>query len=293
MGRAPGRCMSRGSIAERRNALSVPGLPFGAYETASRSFGKRPDVTAGSGPGGPAFGLQAVGFRRRLFGVRRVLRGFLALALVALPLAAPAGPDGRVTVTDGDSLVVDGKRVRLFGIDAHELDQSCTRADGAEVACGRWAKAAAEELFAGRHATCRTLKFDRYDRALATCRVGGRDMGEVLLKEGIVAVYPRETLRDYLDFEKEAQLLERGIWAWDSERPLDFRASQRAPVQRQPVPQASGECVIKGNISGSGRIYHLPGQENYDATRINTGKGERWFCSEAEARAAGWRRARR
>jgi hypothetical protein len=60
-----------------------------------------------------------------------------------------------------------------------------------------------------------------------------------------------------------------------------------------PAAPAPGGCAIKGNISGSGRIYHLPGQENYDATGINEARGERWFCSEAEAQAAGWRRARR
>lgn len=54
-------------------------------------------------------------------------------------------------------------------------------------------------------------------------------------------------------------------------------------------------CNIKGNVSiGSGkRIYHVPGQKYYAATRISPAYGERWFCSEAEARAAGWRRARR
>lgn len=54
-------------------------------------------------------------------------------------------------------------------------------------------------------------------------------------------------------------------------------------------------CKIKSNVSiGSGeRIYHLPGQEYYDETKISPQYGERWFCSEAEARAAGWRRAGR
>jgi hypothetical protein len=61
------------------------------------------------------------------------------------------------------------------------------------------------------------------------------------------------------------------------------------------VGQQSGAdgCVIKGNISSNGRIYHVPGQEHYDRTRISPSKGERWFCSESDARAAGWRRARR
>ena len=57
----------------------------------------------------------------------------------------------------------------------------------------------------------------------------------------------------------------------------------------------STACNIKGNISiNTGeRIYHVPGQEHYDETIISPQYGERWFCSEAEARAAGWRRARR
>ena len=56
----------------------------------------------------------------------------------------------------------------------------------------------------------------------------------------------------------------------------------------------SDNCVIKGNISYSGEnIYHVPGRQYYDATRISPSKGERWFCSEEEARAAGWRRSRR
>lgn len=50
------------------------------------------------------------------------------------------------------------------------------------------------------------------------------------------------------------------------------------------------ECNIKGNVNTKGeRIYHVPGQRYYDKTRIEAGHGERWFCSEAEARAAGWR----
>jgi hypothetical protein len=55
----------------------------------------------------------------------------------------------------------------------------------------------------------------------------------------------------------------------------------------------SSQCNIKGNISVSGeRIYHLPDGQFYDVTRIDPFKGERWFCTEAEARSAGWRRSR-
>jgi hypothetical protein len=58
------------------------------------------------------------------------------------------------------------------------------------------------------------------------------------------------------------------------------------------VAQAQ-DCSIKGNVSRSGeRIYHVPGGRFYERTKINEGAGERWFCSEEEAAAAGWRRSR-
>lgn len=54
-----------------------------------------------------------------------------------------------------------------------------------------------------------------------------------------------------------------------------------------------GSCTIKGNVSTKGeRIYHVPGQKYYADTRIQSSHGERWFCSEEEARAAGWRRSK-
>lgn len=57
--------------------------------------------------------------------------------------------------------------------------------------------------------------------------------------------------------------------------------------------QGASACNIKGNVSTRGeRIYHVPGQKYYQETRISASHGERWFCSEEEARAAGWRKSR-
>ena len=62
------------------------------------------------------------------------------------------------------------------------------------------------------------------------------------------------------------------------------------------IPATAAEndaCNIKGNVNTRGeRIYHVPGQEYYDETRIVAAHGERWFCSEEEARAAGWRKSK-
>ncbi|MEP0902753.1 cold shock domain-containing protein [Nodosilinea sp. FACHB-13] len=58
---------------------------------------------------------------------------------------------------------------------------------------------------------------------------------------------------------------------------------------------AEPACTVKGNISISSgnKLYHVPGMEDYEGTEIHLDKGERWFCTEAEAIAAGWRRAPR
>jgi len=212
--------------------------------------------------------------------------GLVAAAALAAAMAL-AGPDGRVAVIDGDTIRIGGETVRLFGIDAPERDQTCTRPDGTVWLCGEWSGAEVARLFGGRRAACETRTTDRYGRTVATCSVSGRDMGAAIISAGLARAYLRYSDR-YLEIEKAAVVAGRGIFGSDMAAPEAFRSAA------QPEPQAPpGSCVIKGNISSNGRIFHVPGQENYTATRIATSRGERWFCTEAEARAAGWRKARR
>ena len=75
---------------------------------------------------------------------------------------------------------------------------------------------------------------------------------------------------------------------------VEARGAPYIREQGSTVGAVPSGCTIKGNISKKGeRIYHLPGQENYDDIVITLSKGERWFCSEEEAVNAGWRKAKR
>lgn len=79
-----------------------------------------------------------------------------------------------------------------------------------------------------------------------------------------------------------------GLYAFDGKQ-----TSLTGPNVRSLNAAAAGGCNIKGNISTRGeRIYHVPGQTYYAATRINPSRGERWFCSEWRAWLAGWRKAK-
>jgi endonuclease YncB( thermonuclease family) len=219
--------------------------------------------------------------------IQPVVRWGSIVAAVFVAGAAFAGPEGRVSVIDGDSIRVGGETVRLFGIDAPEVDQTCRRPDGTVWRCGAWARDEARRMFEGRRATCREMDRDRYGRIVATCEMEGHDIGAVLVSNGHARAYRRFSDR-YVEIEKAAVIAGRGIFGSEMAAPEAHRARAQPPAQAAP-----GGCAIKGNISGNGRIYHMPGQEHYDRTRIDTSAGERWFCSEAEAQAAGWRRARR
>lgn len=78
-----------------------------------------------------------------------------------------------------------------------------------------------------------------------------------------------------------------GIWQSKTQPPSEYRARRWETAQK--VASSSGGCPIKGNINDNGeKIYHAPWSKHYAKIRIDTSKGERWFCTEAEARAAGW-----
>ena len=220
----------------------------------------------------------------------------LRIALLLALLVAPASADalrGTVRVIDADTIDVGApETVRLLGIDAAEDAQTCADGAGRVLPCGAMATGAARSLYEGRVATCVARAADRFGRWLATCSVDGRDMGAELVRQGLAQVYRDDAT--YAEEEKEARLLRRGLWAYEMASPAAWRAERR--IERRPEAQvrpAVGGCGIKGNISTGGHIYHLPGMRDYDRTTIREDRGERWFCTEAEAVAAGWRRARR
>jgi len=227
----------------------------------------------------------------------RICAAFV-LILLALPAApAQAGPQGVVRVVDGDTFVIGGQKVRLQAIDAPEAAQACTEKSGQKRvwACGAWVTAQARALFQGQQARCIAQGHDRYGRVVARCSVAGQDMGATLVGAGLAFAYRRYGLQ-YVQAEQGAACAGRGLHAHQLMAPEAFRAQTRAQTRAQAVaaPNATGDCVIKGNISAKGtRIFHSPGQADYARTVITPEKGERWFCTIAEARAAGWRAARR
>ncbi len=219
---------------------------------------------------------------------------FLLSSLAAPATAVAQVATGTIRVIDGDTLDVGRMRVRLYGIDAPEANQTCQTEQGLDWRCGDWVSREVRAQYQGRQARCEAMDTDRYGRMVARCLVEGRDIGQDLVAQGLAFAYRRYAM-DYDLTEKQAAVAQRGLWAMHVQDPAAFRREGAPAQQAGPAAQsATTDCTIKGNISAKGeRIYHMPGQRDYARTRINTAQGERWFCSAAEARNAGWRAALR
>ena len=201
---------------------------------------------------------------------------------------------------DGDSLMVGNQEVRLFGIDAPEFDQTCTR-NGESWACGAEAASRLSRLVTGRDVRCRIVTTDMYGRAVSRCTVGTTDINAAMVESGYATAF-REYSTDYVAAEARAKTAKRGIWSGTFEAPRAYRREERATRHARSASRnrletrrlgrsdnwaGRSSCVIKGNQNRRGRwIYHLPGMPYYDQTRP-----EQLFCTEAEAQAAGYRRA--
>jgi endonuclease YncB( thermonuclease family) len=113
---------------------------------------------------------------------------------------------GRAHVADGDSLEIDGRRMRLEGLDAPELAQVCRRAD-APYPCGRASRQRLVDLIGQGPLECTGRSRDRYDRLLVRCRVPAGDVGAILVREGWAVGYG-----GYRREEAEARAARRGLW---------------------------------------------------------------------------------
>lgn len=205
-----------------------------------------------------------------------------------------------LAVVDGDTFKVQvGTRtetVRIIGIDTPETVHPTK-----PVECfGREASAYATTLLAGTLVTIvpdlAQGEYDVYGRRLGYITLAdNRDFGAVMIGEGYAYEYTYGGAyahqARYRQAEADARVESRGLWA------SGVCDSFPAPATEsdEELPEVNDRaCTIKGNISRGGEmIYHLPGQQNYTDTVITESAGEQYFCTEAEAISAGWRKALR
>ena len=136
--------------------------------------------------------------------------------LAAFPLASAQ------TVTDGDTIRLNGVSIRLFGIDAPEMKQDC----GDGWPAGRLAATHLQSLMNGRHVTCERRDTDHYGRTVAVCRVGGEDIGALMVRQGYAWAFVRYS-SDYVDDEARAKAERAGVHGHGCAPAWEWRAAQK------------------------------------------------------------------
>lgn len=157
-----------------------------------------------------------------------LLFSFLCTGFAVMALARPVHADvvGVAKVVDGDTIDVDGERIRLHGIDAPEKKQECGVAATAWP-CGKMSSNVLMDAVAGHEVTCTGDKRDRYGRLIGICYVDGQSLNALMVREGWALAYRRYGL-DYVSEEQQARAEGRGLWRGTFVEPWEWRRHLRA-----------------------------------------------------------------
>lgn len=204
---------------------------------------------------------------------------------------------GTASAVTGDVLRLQGQLIRLAGIEAPDREQRCgnavpTKGQGKRWACGEAAAEMLARTVRGKTVRCSLSGKDDLGRPRGTCTItqGGteQNVAAELVRVGL-AFSDGGLLSGFGSLERDARNQKLGIWRGDADRPSEHRAKVWAEAKKA----APDGCPIKGQMVGDAKRYVMPWQPDYARARVRTQKGERWFCSEQEAKSAGWKVAER
>jgi len=233
---------------------------------------------------------------------RKLILILCLLAPGVFELVMPANSMPPVNASQENTVVIDGDTIQigdivfqLSGIDAPELGQLCGHGEhrrhcGLEAAYAlkKWIDLAVPPI------TCYRINGSA-SVVVASCVIGEGDVSIALLEGGHAVVAPEDSLFYspaesplFRRVEGAAKGAHMGIWKSDFSLPWEWRKQKDPPDGRSFIDPA---CVVKGKVTEAGeRLYYGPLDEAYDNLTVDPKKGERLFCSDDQARAAGWLR---
>jgi endonuclease YncB( thermonuclease family) len=236
-----------------------------------------------------------------------------AATILSIFLADPCSATGAI-VRDGGTIEVAGVAYRLDGIDAPEVDQMCIDNHADAWACGVEARDHLASLIGNRAVRCEDLGLGTAykKRHIGICTVEGEStsLNQLLVRQGFALNFEPYAHARFKDDEAGAKTDRRGLWKGCFVAPQDFRWGRKdgallgesCPADKDKEIRAAlfpadlampAGCSIKASfalrarVTGKVGVYHLQSCRSYPAIT----KPDRWFCSEADAQAAGFRRA--
>ncbi len=165
---------------------------------------------------------------------KRLIADWLSIAIMLglLVVVAKYQIDENATigvpvVVDGDTIRLAGKSVRLIGMDAPEMRQTCS-IGGSDFACGKAASRHLEKLVSGHTVDCQGWRYDIYERLLAECRISNAPSAQASLNRQMVEDGWAISWHDYGAEEKRARKAGRGLWQSEFIEPSVWRRNNGA-----------------------------------------------------------------
>jgi endonuclease YncB( thermonuclease family) len=206
---------------------------------------------------------------------------------------------GRAKAKDGDSVLIGGSRgtinARLHGIDSPEFDQECKDQRGKPWRCGADATKVLARLVDDRQLRCEVTDVEKSGarRPIVRCFDGGMNISEEMIRQGMAWAFDKylEKFEDHHALKQlETEARERGVGIWQGEAEPAWKFRERR--WERYAARAPNGCPIIGNEKSG--IYYTPWSQGYshmfeELVVDPRPKGKRWFCTDAEAVAAGFR----
>jgi endonuclease YncB( thermonuclease family) len=152
---------------------------------------------------------------------------FCLIVLALIGTASAADLSGPVRVIDGDTIAIGDTRIRLWGIDAPEMRQTCQGKEDQVYECGRDSAAVMRELTRDRTVECDERGHDRYRRVVAVCRTEAGEINAAIVRRGWAVDWPRYSKGQYQADQEAARAEGLGIWSGRFEMPWEWRREHR------------------------------------------------------------------
>jgi endonuclease YncB( thermonuclease family) len=241
-------------------------------------------------------------------------RALLVATLLLTSLSTGRGWAANATIKDGSTLQLGSVTYRLDGIDAPAIDQLCIDEHADAWTCGIEARDQLTKLIGGREVRCDDLGADPSykKRHLGACKIEGdtTSLSQLLVHQGFALNVESAATGRFETDEARAREDREGLWKGCFVAPQEFRTGKKdgallggsCPADRDKeirealFPEAlampsgcniKGKFAVRARVTGNVGIYHLQACRSYPALT----KPDRWFCSEEDAQAAGFRRA--
>jgi endonuclease YncB( thermonuclease family) len=135
---------------------------------------------------------------------------------------------GKAIISDGDTIKINGKRIRLLEIDTPETAQKCYDKNNEKYLCGIMAKEYLVELIGNSEVMCEYEKLDIYQRILGQCYVDGISINAKMVESGMAVVFSYSKFDDKLkNLQENARKNKLGIWQGKFELPKDYRKRKK------------------------------------------------------------------